>query len=132
MAKDWNSSYPGDEVVWKSINAVLQEACEQKGTTLDKVYKEISRKERPGHLRRVIGINLRTAREKVGLTREQVSKRSKVPVRRIIQIEQARTDAEFLEWVRIAYALGIKPSKLAEAQEEIEKNLSQRKTGSDS
>jgi ribosome-binding protein aMBF1 (putative translation factor) len=132
MAKDWNSSYPGDEVVWKSINAVLQEACEQKGTTLDKVYKEISRKERPGHLRRVIGINLRTAREKVGLTREQVSKRSKVPVRRIILIEQARTDAGFLEWVRIAYALGIKPSKLAEAQEEIEKNLSQRKTGSDS
>jgi hypothetical protein len=132
MAKDWNSSYPGDEVVWKSINAVLQEACEQKGTTLDKVYKEISRKEPPGHLRRVIGINLRTAREKVGLTREQVSKRSKVPVRRIILIEQARTDAEFLEWVRIAYALGSKPSKLAEAQEEIEKNLSQRKTGSDS
>jgi len=37
MAKDWNSSYPGDEVVWKSINAVLQEACEQKGTTWDKV-----------------------------------------------------------------------------------------------
>ena len=132
MAKDWNSSYPGDEVVWKSINAVLQEACEQKGTTLDKVYKEISGKEPPGHLRRVIGINLRTAREKVGLTREQVSKRSKVPVRRIILIEQARTDAEFLEWVRIAYALGSKPSKLAEAQEEIEKNLSQRKTGSDS
>jgi ribosome-binding protein aMBF1 (putative translation factor) len=132
MAKDWNSRYPGDEVVWKSINAVLQEACEQKDTTLDKVYKEISRKEPLGHLRRVIGINLRTAREKVGLTREQVSKRSKVPVRRIILIEQARTDAGFLEWVRIAYALGIKPSKLAEAQEEIEKNLSQRKTGSDS
>jgi ribosome-binding protein aMBF1 (putative translation factor) len=130
MAKDWNSSYPGDEAVWKSINAVLQEACEQEGTTLDKVYKEISRKEPPGHLRRAIGINLRTAREKIGLTREQVSKRANVPVRRIILIEQARTDAEFLEWVRIAYALGIKPSKLAEAQEEIEKHLSQ--TGSDS
>ncbi len=132
MAKDWNQQYPGDEVVWKSINAVLQDACEEKGTTLDKVYKEISRKEPPGHLRRVIGINLRNAREKVGLTREQVSKRSKVPVRRIILIEQARTDAGFLEWVRIAYALGIKPSKLAEAQEEIEKKLRWEKTGSDS
>ena len=102
MSKDWNPQYPGDEVVWKSINAVLQDACEEKGTTLDKVYKEISRKEPPGHLRRVIGINLRNAREKVGLTREQVSKRSKVPVRRIILIEQGRTDAGFLEWVRIA------------------------------
>jgi transcriptional regulator with XRE-family HTH domain len=80
----------------------------------------------------VIGINLRNAREKVGLTREQVSKRANVPVRRIILIEQGRTDAGFLEWVRIAYALGIKPSKLAEAQEEIEKNFSQGKTGSDS
>ena len=48
------------------------------------------------------------------------------------RFEQARTDAEFLEWVRIAYTLGIKPSKLAEAQEEIEKNLSHEKTGSDS
>jgi hypothetical protein len=47
-------------------------------------------------------------------------------------IEQGRTDAGFLEWVRIAYALGIKPSKLAEAQEEIEKKLSLEKTGSDS
>ena len=131
MSKDWNPNYPGDEVVWKSINAVLQDACEEKGTTLDKVYKEISRKEPPGHLRRVIGINLRNAREKVGLTREQVSKRANVPVRRIILIEQGRTDAGFLEWVRIAYALGIKPSKLAEAQEEIEKNFSQGKTGSD-
>jgi len=130
MSKDWNPQYPGDEGVWKSINAVLQDACEEKGTTLDKVYKEISRKEPPGHLRRVIGINLRNA--KVGLTREQVSKRSKVPVRRIILIEQGRTDAGFLEWVRIAYALGIKPSKLAEAQEEIERNLSHEKTGSDS
>jgi transcriptional regulator with XRE-family HTH domain len=83
-------------------------------------------------LRRVIGINLRNAREKVGLTREQVSKRSKVPVRRIILIEQGRTDAGFLEWVRIAYGLGIKPSKLAEAQEEIEKKLSLEKTGSES
>ena len=91
MAKDWNPQYPGDEVVWKSINAVLQDACEEKGTTLDKVYKEVSRKEPPGHLRRVIGINLRNAREKVGLTREQVSKRSKVPVRRVILIEQGRT-----------------------------------------
>lgn len=132
MSKDWNPNYPGDEVVWKSINAVLQEACEQKGTSLDKVYREVPRKEPPGHLRRVIGINLRAAREKVGLTREQVSKRANVPVRRIILIEQGRTDAGFLEWVRIAYALGIKPSKLAEAQEEIEKNLSQGKTGSDS
>jgi hypothetical protein len=58
-----------------------------------------------------------------------VGNKSKVPIRRIIMIEQARTDAEFLEWVRIAYALGIEPSKLAEAQEEIEKNLSQGKTG---
>ncbi len=132
MSKDWNPNYPGDEVVWKSINAVLQEACEQKGTSLDKVYREISRKEPPGHLRRVIGINLRTAREKAGLTREQVGKGANVPVRRIILIEQGRTDAGFLEWVRIAYALGIKPSKLAEAQEEIERNLSHEKTGSDS
>ena len=130
MSKDWDPQYPGDEAVWNSINAVLQDACEEKGTTLDKVYKEISRKEPPGHLRRVIGINLRNAREKVGLTREQVSKRANVPVRRIILIEQGRTDAGFLEWVRIAYALGIKPSKLAEAQEEIEKNFSQGKTDS--
>jgi hypothetical protein len=52
-----------------------------------------------------------------------VSNKSGVPVRRIIQIERGMTDAEFLEWVRIAYALKIKPSKLAESQEEIEKNL---------
>jgi hypothetical protein len=132
MSKEWNPVYPGDEVVWKSINAVLEAACEENGITLQKAYKEASRREPPGHMRRVIGVNLRTAREKVGLTREQVSKRASLPVRRITLIEQARTDAGFLEWVRIAYALGIKPSKLAEAQEEIEKNLNQGKTASDS
>jgi hypothetical protein len=38
MSKDWNPQHPGDEVVWKSINGELQDACEEKGTTLDKVY----------------------------------------------------------------------------------------------
>lgn len=123
MSKDWNKEYPGDEVVWKSVTHVLEEACKEKGISYEKAYREAMRKEPPGYMRRVVGINLRTAREKAGLTREQVSKRASVPVRRIILIEQARTDAGFLEWVRIACALGIKPSKLAESQEEIEKNL---------
>ena len=123
MSEKWNQGYPGDEFVLKAIWSVLEDAAKEKGMTLDEACKKAYAGEKPGHLRRAIGLNVKNQRGQVGLSRQQVSKRSGVSVRRITLIERGAVDAEFLEWVRIAYALGIKPSKLAESQEAIEKNL---------
>jgi hypothetical protein len=123
MSEKWNQRYPGDEVVLKAIWSVLEDAAKEKGMTLDEACRKAYKGEKPGHLRRAIGLNVKNQRGKVGLSLQQVSKRSGVPVRRITLIERGAVDAEFLEWVRIAYALRIKPSKLAESQEAIEKNL---------
>jgi hypothetical protein len=88
MSEKWNHGYPGDEFVLKAIWSVLEDAAKEKGMTLDEACKKAYAGEKPGHLRRAIGLNVKSQRGKVGLSRQQVSKRSGVSVRRIILVER--------------------------------------------
>jgi ribosome-binding protein aMBF1 (putative translation factor) len=118
--------YPGDDVVLKSVGRILQKARESQGISLEdaaKKYTEAMKERDPKIGRRAVALTLKNAREEAGMSRQQLTRKSGVPLRRIILVERALVDVQFTEWVRIAYAVHIKPSKLAEEQERIEKNL---------
>ena len=59
-----------------------------------------------------LGINLREAREKLGLTQEQVAQRSGVHSTEVSRIEGGRRDPKVSTVARLAKAVEVKPGRL--------------------
>jgi transcriptional regulator with XRE-family HTH domain len=119
-------TYPGDEAVLKAVGETLKEARLAQGMSLEEAgarFKEAERKTDYQTARRAVAIAIRAFREEKGLTRRQLSKASGVPMRRIILVERAVMNIPFTDFVRISYAMKVKPHVVAEKVEEIEKNL---------
>jgi DNA-binding XRE family transcriptional regulator len=62
----------------------------------------------------VLGTNLREAREKLGLTQEQVAERSGVHATEVSRIEAGKRDPQISTLERLAEAVGVKPGQLLE------------------
>jgi ribosome-binding protein aMBF1 (putative translation factor) len=122
--------YPGDDVVTRAVAETLKEARLAKGMSLDdadKMYRETSRTMDLKIAHRSVALAIKNAREKAGMSRSQLSRKSGVPMNNLILAERAQVNMPLTDFVRVAYALRVKPSVLAEEQERIEQNLSEGK-----
>ncbi len=122
--------YPRDDVVTRAVAETLKEARLAKGMSLDdadKMYRETSRTMDIKIARRSVALAIKNAREKAGMSRSQLSRKSGVPMNTLILAERAQINMPLTDFVRVAYALRVKPSVLAEGQERIEQNLSEGK-----
>ena len=135
IEKDENGDwiYPGDEAVLKAFGATVQSLREERGLTREEYAERVNKvKERDvSVIRRSCALAIKNEREKAGMDRQTLSKKSGVPLRQLILIERAQTELGFIEFVRIAFALKVLPHKLAEEQERIEQNLLEGKGGND-
>jgi transcriptional regulator with XRE-family HTH domain len=61
-----------------------------------------------------LGANLREARERLGLTQEQVAQRSGVHVTEVSRIEGGKRDPQVSTVRRLAEAVEVKPGQLLE------------------
>lgn len=61
-----------------------------------------------------LGTNLREAREKLGLTQEQVAQRSGVHATEVSRIEGGKRDPKVSTVERLAEAIKVKPGQLLE------------------
>jgi transcriptional regulator with XRE-family HTH domain len=59
-----------------------------------------------------LGTNLREARERLGLTQEQVAERCGVHATEVSRIEGGKRDPRISTLIRLANALEVKPSEL--------------------
>jgi len=59
-----------------------------------------------------LGTNLREARERLGLTQEQVAERSGVHATEVSRIEGGKRDPQVSTVIRLANALEVKPGRL--------------------
>lgn len=59
-----------------------------------------------------LGTNLREARERLGLTQEQVAERSGVHATEVSRIEGGKRDPQVSTVIRLAKALEVKPGEL--------------------
>ena len=59
-----------------------------------------------------LGTNLREARERLGLTQEQVAERSGVHATEVSRIEGGKRDPRVSTVIRLANALEVKPGRL--------------------
>lgn len=62
----------------------------------------------------VLGTNLREARERLGLTQEQVAERSGVHATEVSRIEGGKRDPKVSTLERLAEAVEVKPGRLLE------------------
>lgn len=60
----------------------------------------------------ILGFNLRKARERLGLTQEQVALRSGVHATEVSRIEGGKRDPQISTLERLAKAVDIKPGRL--------------------
>lgn len=63
-----------------------------------------------------LGTNLREARERLGLTQEQVAQRSGVHATEVSRIEAGKRDPQVSTVERLANAVEVKPGQLLEAR----------------
>jgi DNA-binding XRE family transcriptional regulator len=132
IAKDENGDwiYPGDAAVLKALGETVQQLREEAGLTREQAaarMKAVDREIDKEAIRRSCALAIKNAREKAGMDRRTLSKKSGVPLRTIILIERGQVTLGFLEMVRIAFALKILPHDLTAEQERIEKNLREGK-----
>lgn len=59
-----------------------------------------------------LGTNLREARERLGLTQEQVAERSGVHATEVSRIEGGKRDPQVSTLLRLAKAVGVSPGRL--------------------
>ncbi len=59
-----------------------------------------------------LGTNLREARERLGLTQEQVAKRSGVHATEVSRIETGKPDPQVSTLLRLAKAVEVRPGRL--------------------
>lgn len=125
MAEDeWK--YPGDKAVLKAVGETLRKAREGAGLSLEEAARRATEAQKNMDVqasRRALGLAIRNAREPAGVDRKALSKKSGVPLKVIAAVERAQISIGFVEFVRISYALRIRPYVLAEEQERIERNI---------
>lgn len=64
-----------------------------------------------------LGTNLREARERLGLTQEQVAERSGVHATEVSRIEAGKRDPQVSTLERLAEAVEVRPAQLLESRD---------------
>jgi len=121
--------YPGDDVICRALGGALKQARLEAGLSIEEAEERmraamgaLDRK----RIARAMGLAIKGAREKRHVSRKELSRSAGLPLRRLIALECGLARNVFAtEFFRIGYALKMKPSALAERDEEIEKNIAQ-------
>ena len=121
--------YPGDDVMCKALGEALKRARLEAGLSIEEA-EERSRVAMEGldhkRISRALGLAIKEAREKRHLSRKDLSRSARIPLRRLIALERGLAgDMPVTEFFRISYALKMKPDELTERFEEIEKNIAE-------
>ena len=113
----------------KALGEALKQVRLEKGLSIKEAEKRarVPMRQLDGkRISRALGLAIREARKKRGVPRKELSRKSGLPLGRLISLERGlATDLPMTEFFRISYALKMKPDALAERYEEIEKNIVQ-------
>ena len=119
--------YPGDEAILKAFGDALREVRIEKGLSLehaDAVFQEALKKDLYPRLPRALGIVVRQLREKLNMSRMQLSDASGLSVRFLSSLERGKSaNASLTQIVRISFGLNCPITDLVDQVVAVEEKL---------
>ena len=119
--------YPGDEAILKAFGDALRDVRIEKGLSLeqaDAVFQEAVKKDLYPRLPRALGIVVRELREKLNMSRLQLSDASGLSVRFLSSLERGKAaNASLTQIVRISFGLDCPITDLVDKVVAVEEKL---------